>query len=115
MKKYFLLAVLIVSVGLQAFTQKDRQTDIFKIDSLERLLPSLKKAADVDCMVLICQHFYAVAPVGKYKFRNDSISHYGTKIFNESTTLNYKKGIAEGLLILATDSVKEKNIRKAMR
>jgi tetratricopeptide (TPR) repeat protein len=105
----------LTSASLQAFSQSQQGAEILKIDSLERLLPSLTKMAHVDCMVLICQHFYAVPPVGKYKFRNDSISNYGRKIFNESTALNYKKGIAEGLLILATDSVKEKNIREAMR
>ncbi len=115
MKKYLLIFVVLASISLPAFPQNQQGAEILKIDSLERLLPSLTKTVHVDCMVLICRHFYDVAPVGKYKFRNDSIRNYGTEIFNESTALDYKKGIAEGLLLLAIDSVKEKNIREAMR
>ena len=113
MIKYFLVAALFASISLQCLSQ-NRGEDIAKIDSLEKLLPSLKGTANIDCMVSICEHYYNVPPAGKYKFKNDSIRYYGTAVFNKSKSINYKKGIAEALLILATDSVREKNIREAV-
>jgi histidine kinase/tetratricopeptide repeat protein len=116
MKKYFLTTLMILSISFQCFSQRrDDDADLAIIDSLEDLLPSLTGTARIDCGVLICQHFHDVAPVGRYKLRNDSIRYYGTMVLNESNALNYKKGVAEGLLILATDSTKEKNIRDAIR
>ena len=110
MKKYFLIAVLLANISLQAFSQSAQEVNNFKIDSLKKLLPSLKGIPRVDCMILICEHYSDI-----FKFNADSFHYYGNMAFKEANVLNYKQGIALSLLINAVDSVREKNIRQAIQ
>jgi len=115
MKRYLLTAALLIGSYLHVFSQSpDQLKDNRKIDSLTKLLPSLKGTDRVDCMVLICEYFSDIAslPGGK---TIDSIRYYGNIILNESKNISYKKGIAMGLLFSSPDSLKEKKTKEAIR
>ena len=116
MKKYFLIiAALFVGSNLQAFSQSPNQAkDSLKIDSLKKLLSSLKGTDRVNCMTLICEYYSDIASSPGIK-SFDSIRYYGNKILNESKALGYKKGIAMGLLSSSPDSLKERNTKEAIK
>lgn len=115
MIKYFLIAALLSCCYLQVFSQSPNLAkDSLKIDSLKKLLPSLKGTDRVNCMTLTCEYYSDIASSPGIK-AYDSIRYYGNKILNESKVIGYKKGIAMGLLSSSPDSLKEKNTKEAIR
>ena len=117
MKKYFFIVTLLCGCCLHAISQysEGRRIDSLKIDSLKKRLPLLKDSVRIDVMELICAHYGVMAPIGGFKYRDDSIRNYAIESYNEAKVFNYKRGIAFALLNLLADSVKEKNILEAIR
>src|SRR5687768_2715600 len=115
MRKYFLIAVLIIAGILNAYSQSiSERKDSLKIDSIKKQLPKQKDIDRIKSMILICEYYS-----DKTKAQNinalDSIRYYGNRILNESKPISYKKGIAMGILAMAPDSLKEKKAREAMK
>jgi tetratricopeptide (TPR) repeat protein len=107
MRKYFLIAVLIIADILNANSQSfSARRDSLKIDSIKKTLPSLKGTDRIDRMIFLSE-YYSNFP--------DSLRFYGNKILNESKPIAYKKGIAIGLLSTAPDSLREKRAREAIQ
>jgi len=67
-----------------------QQENHLKIDSLKKVLPSLRDSAKVDCLN---QLFLPYKRVGK----NDSAIFYVTQAYSEAKKINYIRGIAEAL------------------
>ena len=115
MKKNIFIAAILSCCYFQVFAQSPNLVkDSLKIDSLKKLLPSLKATNRVNCMTLICEYYSDIASSPGIK-AFDSIRYYGNKILNESKALGYKKGIAMGLLSSSPDSLKERNAKEAIR
>jgi len=65
------------------------QTDRFKIDSLKKVLPSLRDSARIDCLNAIFRSYYWLG--------NDSFKYYIRPAYEESIKINYVSGIAEAV------------------
>ena len=65
-------------------------------------------------MIFICE-YYADKLKDQRINAVDSFHYYGNKISHESKSINYKRGIALGLLAASPDSLKEKNAKEAMK
>jgi len=129
MKQRLLLIAVLTAFYLQCDAQDQyelRKSDSLRIDSLKKLLPSLKGSARVDCMALICKHYFYVTPVEGFKFRNDSIRFYATKAQEEANKIGYASGFAITSIFLSgmeavqgsqvtDEATKELNIRKAIK
>jgi tetratricopeptide (TPR) repeat protein len=115
MKKNLFIALLFLASSFNAISQSvSARKDSLKIDSIKKNLPQLKGIDHVEAMIFLCEYYS-----DKLKYKNinaaDSIRLYGNKILNESKKINYKRGIAMGILTTAPDSLKEKNARVAMQ
>src|SRR5438552_7711900 len=102
MKKYFFVAVLLSGFCNQAFCQDNDalRIDSTRLDSLKRILPSLKDRARVDLMNLIgLQIGYNAG--GSPQNRVDSSLFYASKAYTEAIKLGYKSGIALATVLLA--------------
>ncbi len=100
MRKYLLITAFLTiwQITLLAQNTKGINRDSLKIDSLKRILPSLKDTARINCLNNIGEVFL---DRNDYKFKRkvDSALVY-TEIANlESTKTSYKNGIAKSLLI----------------
>jgi tetratricopeptide (TPR) repeat protein len=127
MKKYILIAVLLSGLCNQAFCQDNDafKKDSIRLDSLKRILPSLKDRARVDLLNLIgLQTGYNAG--GSPQNRVDTSLFYASKAYAEAVKLGYKSGMALALVLMSgaesymnlpTKDVetKEKNLREAIR
>jgi Histidine kinase len=86
-KKYVVLLLLTI------FWSSDHQAQV--LDSLMKVLPSLKDSARVECLHKICVQYLTV------KSNNDSAHYYADLCFNESRKINYVPGIAKSLCLKA--------------
>jgi len=99
MKSSKLIALFIpIAIGTQFFfctvcfaqTKQMKQENRLRIDSLKKVLPSLRDSARVDCLNAL---FLPYKRIGV----NDSAVYYITKAHDEAIHINYIKGIAEAL------------------
>ena len=92
-----------------------QDADSLRIDSLRKVLTSLKGTAKVDCLnQLAISYNYSYAYSDKSKM--DSINYYATEANKEATKIGYKKGIAFSLINLSrTQLFAAKNIPAAKK
>ena len=99
MRKYLLIAAFltICHYFLSAQNPKSINSDSLKIDSLKRILPSLKDTARINCLNNIGEAFL---DRNDYKFKRkvDSALVYAEIANHEATKTGYKYGIAKSLL-----------------
>jgi len=117
MKKYLLIALLITGIDKGMHAQPNpAATDSLKIDSLRKMLPVLKGIRRVICMIRLVEYFYDGAPVAGSNPR-DSVPYYGKLILDESRKINYRKGMAIGLMAAPTqsESIRASNVREALK
>ncbi|MFN2440130.1 MAG: histidine kinase [Chitinophagaceae bacterium] len=81
-KTSVLLLCIQLFLSINSFAQKE------KIDSLQKVLPSLQDTARVDCLLAISVQYL-------FKPDNDSALYYANLAYNESKKINYIHGIAE--------------------
>lgn len=123
MKKYFYISALSFTFSLSAFTQNisANELDSLSINSLKKILPSLKDSAKVNCLNQIAmEYFYCDGYEGVNKM--DSIYYYASEANKEATKIGYKKGIGFSLVSLFRTELfanknipaAEKNIREAI-
>jgi tetratricopeptide (TPR) repeat protein len=118
MKRYFLIAAFVFLYYLSSLAQMSEGfiLDSLRIDNITKTLPSLKGADRVDSMLLLCVYYdYAYPRVGIFSYGYDSLSSYARRAYNEAKKIDYKRGIALALLNIRSDSVREANIREAIR
>src|SRR5688500_17914260 len=85
--KHISIFIVLNLVCVLCFAQRE------KIDSLQKILPSLKDSARIECLnALSNAHIYYVA---------DSAKIFAYKALEETEKINYKKGMAAGWLNLA--------------
>jgi tetratricopeptide (TPR) repeat protein len=89
MKTKYLLIICFVICQITLFAQSAEQV---KIDSLRKLLPTLKDAARVDCLIVLADAFWG---------KNDSTYSYMAKANREATKIGYPYGKAMSLLELS--------------
>jgi tetratricopeptide (TPR) repeat protein len=90
MRKYLVIASLLLAPSLSAQTLQMQQENHLKIDSMIKVLPSLNDSARVDCLNAL---FLPYKRTGK----NDSAVFYTTQAYNEAKKIKYIRGIAEAL------------------
>lgn len=95
-----------------SFTQA-RITDSLRIDSLKKILPSLKDTARINCLNMLCEAYEYFTPAGGVKEMTDNVSTYASQAENESMKIGYKKGQAYSLLHLAWVKKTNKNFTAA--
>ena len=78
------------------------------------MLPGLRNPDRIESMIFICE-YYGDNLKDRRINAADSIRLYGDKILTESKAINYKRGLAMGLMASATDSLKEKRAQEAMQ
>lgn len=103
MKNYFLITALLLAFHLQAQSQKLNR-DSLRIDSLKKILPSLRDSARIDCLNALSEEssFYQFPNNKNYKLLGDSVIFFASKAYEEAKKIGYKNGIATSLLNLAT-------------
>jgi hypothetical protein len=107
MKKYLLITALLSACCLHSFGQQteERKTDSLKIDSMRRILPSLRDSGRVDCLNSLsekCIFFKSSYSSEDSKRGGDSIYKYALMANKEATQIRYKYGIATSLLNLVS-------------
>ena len=118
MKKYFLIAALMIVCCLHSSSQTGEgfRVDSLRIDKITKTLPLLTGTNRVDSMLLLCVYYdYAYPRIGRFTFWEDTVKHYAKQAYTEAKNLGYKRGIALALLNLKTNSEKEKNIHEAIQ
>ena len=99
MRKNILIIALLFGFSLQAFSQYNeaRRIDSTRLDSLKRMLPILKDEARVNTLNEIAirsLYFNSAINSTVDSAREDSVSLYGSKAYQEASTIGYKNGIA---------------------
>jgi len=90
MKYKWLIFFLFIPVLSQA--QKHR------IDSLTKLLPSLKDSSRINCLNKLSTEYYINALAETYRnAQTDTAISFASKAYNEAIKINYNKGVAEAL------------------
>src|SRR5688572_3735380 len=103
MRNYFLIAIFLCSLSSQSFCQYNeaRRMDSIRVDSLKKILPSLKNSARIDILNEIAIRLGYFTPTGGFIHRDDSIRIYGSKAYEEASRIGYKSGIAMSLIYLS--------------
>ena len=91
MKKYILIGIFLLAAKSDGLSQNDER---LKIDSIKRILPSLKDTAKIDCLNKL-GYLYIAAE------QKDSAEHYADLANQEAKTENYIHGIAISFAIKA--------------
>ncbi len=81
MKKYILIGIFLLAAKSDGLSQKDKR---LKIDSLKKILPSLKDTARIDCLNALSQGYIGV--------KTDSAKLYGLQALKEANNINYTYG-----------------------
>ncbi|HLF45049.1 MAG TPA: histidine kinase, partial [Chitinophagaceae bacterium] len=124
MRKYFLLSILeLVFAFANAQNpvypySEGHKMDSLRIDSLKKILPSLKGTAEIDCLNQLCENYNHILSTPGFLFNHDSAHFYNAKAYQRAKKINYKKGIAISLLLKLAplpDSLREKNIEEALK
>src|SRR5688572_9868792 len=115
MRKYLSITTCFLVLSFNAIGQSiSERKDSLRIENLKKNLPKSKGKDHIESMILLCEYYS-----DKTKAKNinaiDSIRYYGNKILNASKLINYKKGIAIGMLATAPDSLKEKIAQEAIQ
>src|SRR6266496_3688280 len=94
-KLHVIIIVLSFFFCQNAFAQRE------KIDSLKKVLPSLRDSARVDCLNELCSAYLKVnEPIRPVPYQNiigDTAAYYANLAYTEATQINYIHGIAESL------------------
>ena len=88
--------------------------DSLTIDSLQKILPSLKDSARVNCLNALSEKkgsFFGSYNSDEFKSSGDSIYKYATMAYNEATKLHYKYGMAVSLMNLRLSYAVRSNFR----
>ncbi len=84
MKKYILIVIFLLAAKSDGLSQNDER---LKIDSIKKILPSLKDTIRIDCLNKL-SYFYITSQ------QKDSAEHYAILACDEAKKLNYIHGIA---------------------
>jgi tetratricopeptide (TPR) repeat protein len=115
MLRHFLIALFLLVCCRQGISQSiSWRKDSLRIDSIKKTLPGVKNPKRIESMIFICE-YYGDNLKDKRMNGADSILFYGNKILTESKAINYKRGIAIGLMMTAPDSLKGKRAQEAMQ
>ena len=101
MRKYLLIITLVFGIQVTSFAQSSQSilADSLRIDSLQKVLPTLHDTARINCLNMI-GHAFLNRDGYKIKLRADSGSMYAIMAKNESQKINYKRGTAYSMIAL---------------
>ena len=108
MKKYCFVAAFLLCCQMTLLSQQFYR-DSLRIDSLQKILPSLKDSARVDCLNLLSGDGYIAEKFLDTTFRYDSVANA------EAIKLGYKKGIAASLVTIALHEQNSDAIKDELR
>jgi hypothetical protein len=116
MKKYLLATILMFVFGLHSFSQysADQVRDSIIIDSLQKILPSLKDSARINCLNALGEKkesFNGNYNSDEFRRSGDSIYKYAMMAYTEATKLHYKYGMAVSLMNLRLSYAVRSNFR----
>src|SRR5688572_1226024 len=114
--KKIVLAIALFVCYIYSFSQysEGRLRDSLVIDSLQRVLPSLKDSGRVNCLNALSEKMvflYGSYNSDEYKRSGDSIYKYASMAYKEATELHYKYGLAVSLLNLRLSYAVRSNFR----
>lgn len=118
MKKYVLLFASLACC-IHTFSQysEGKEKDSLAIDKLQKLLPSLKDTARVNCLNALSEKkaiFYGNYNSDEFKSSGDSIYKYASMAYKEAKAINYKYGMAVSLLNLVTSYAVRSNFKDSV-
>ena len=101
MRKYLLIITLVCGIQVTSFAQSSQSilADSLRIDSLQKVLPTLRDTARINCLNSLGEAFLNRDGY-KIKIRADSGSRYAIMAKNEAQKINYKRGIAYSMINL---------------
>jgi tetratricopeptide (TPR) repeat protein len=74
------------------------QSQIHRIDSLAKLLPSLKDSSRIDCLNKLSVEYYINALSETFiNVNTDTAIYFASRAYDEGIKINYTKGVAEAL------------------
>jgi tetratricopeptide (TPR) repeat protein len=99
MRKYLFISVIIIGfpVGLLAQSGESIKRDSLAIERLQKLLPSLRDTAKINCLNSLAEAFLNRDGY-KIKRRADSAYQYTTNANLEASKIDYKRGLAYSLI-----------------
>ncbi len=101
MRKYLLIITLLFGIQAASFAQSPQsiRIDSLKIDSLQKVLPTLHDTTRINCLNSLGEAFLNRDGY-KIKVNADSAYRYAIMAKNESQKINYKRGIAYSMINL---------------
>jgi tetratricopeptide (TPR) repeat protein len=97
MKKYLLISAIMTVISLSAFSQP---TEGQLMDSLKKRSHKLQGADKVDCLNSLAEKL-SRSKIKKWSDKADSVNKYAAIALEEARKIDYKKGIAYSLTLLA--------------
>ncbi|HET6768307.1 MAG TPA: histidine kinase [Chitinophagaceae bacterium] len=101
MRKYLLIITLVFEIQVTLFAQSPEsiRIDSLRIDSLQKVLPTLHDTARINCLNSLGEAFLNRDGY-KIKVKADSACQFAIMAKNESQKINYKRGIAYSMINL---------------